>query len=215
MGLGYRLYVMAVNPDPKPGRWILPLVVLGMVAFTYFFVRELPEASTETTLVSGGDTPTTVGNGDGNGDQTSTTQSQTPLDPAVQTYLDTVDGINEAFQVQQTELVAANDGFNADPRTVEYNDAETRFDAVVTATQALSDQLKALTPPAGLEGNQTNLQAAVDLGVISATEALAGLRSTDTGDRRNTAVDSYVQAVSDFGTEVTNTHNAANAAAGG
>ena len=39
-------YQMAFNPDPKPGRWILPLVVLGMIAFTYFFVRELPEAST-------------------------------------------------------------------------------------------------------------------------------------------------------------------------
>ncbi len=205
---------MAVNPDPKPGRWILPLVVLGMVAFTYFFVRELPEASTETTLVSGGDTSTTVDPGDGSGDgQTSTTQAQTPLDPAVQAYLDTVDGINETFQVQQTEIVAANEGFNADPRTVEYDEAESRFDAVVTATQALSDQLKALTPPAGLEGNQTNLQASVDLGVISATEALAGLRSTDTGDRRNTAVDSYVQAAADFGTEVTNTPNAANAAA--
>ena len=42
---------MAVNPDPKPGRWILPLVILGMIGFTYFFVRELPEASPDTTLV--------------------------------------------------------------------------------------------------------------------------------------------------------------------
>src|SRR3970040_1221947 len=53
---------MAVNPDPKPGRWILPLVILGMVAFTYFFVRSLPEASPDTTLVSG---PTTTVPADG------------------------------------------------------------------------------------------------------------------------------------------------------
>jgi hypothetical protein len=46
---------------------------------------------------------------------------------------------------------------------------------------------------------------------VSAAEALAGLRSTDTGERRNTAIDSYVQAATDFGTEVTNTHNAAEA----
>jgi hypothetical protein len=49
---------MALNPDPKPGRWILPLVVLGMVAFTYFFVRALPEGAEEPsdTTVSASDT---------------------------------------------------------------------------------------------------------------------------------------------------------------
>jgi hypothetical protein len=204
--------VMAVNPDPKPGRWILPLVVLGMVAFTYFFVRELPEASTETSLVSGGSTTTTVAGGDGDGDGSSTTQATTALDPAVQAYLDTVDSINEELQVQRTEIVTANEGFNADPRTVEFPDAETRFEAVVTATQGLADQLRGLTPPTGLEGNQTNLQASVDLATVSATEALEGLRSTDTGERRNAAVDSYAQAATDFGTELTNTHNAAGGA---
>src|SRR5690606_28312697 len=44
-GCNYRWARMAVNADPKPGRWILPLVVLGMVAFTYFFVRALPSGS--------------------------------------------------------------------------------------------------------------------------------------------------------------------------
>ena len=200
---------MAVNPDPKPGRWILPLVILGMIAFTYFFVRELPEASTDTTLLSGGGpgTTTTIGSGDGT---TSTTQSQTALDPETQAYLDAVDAINEELQVQRTEIVTVNDGFDAEPREVEFSDAEDRFEAVATETQALADQLGDLTPPAALEGNHASLQAALDLAAVSAEEALAGLRSTDTGERRNTAVDSYVQAATDFGTEVTNTHNAAN-----
>jgi len=196
---------MAVNPDPKPGRWILPLVILGMIAFTYFFVRELPEASTETTLVSGGDTTTTTA---GSG-STSTTQTQTPLDPDTQAYLDTVDEINASLQVQGTEIVTVNDGFNADPREIEYPDAESRFEAVANGTTALADQLRALTPPAGLEANQATLQTAIDLATVSATEALAGLRSTDTGDRRNAAVAAFDQAASDFDTEVTNTHNAA------
>ncbi|HEX6219839.1 MAG TPA: hypothetical protein VF115_01970 [Acidimicrobiia bacterium] len=200
---------MAVNPDPKPGRWILPLVILGMIAFTYFFVRELPEASTDTTLVSSPGTSTTLGGGDGS--TTSTTQSQTPLDPETQSYLDTIDAINEELQVQRTELVTVNDGFDADPREIEFSDAETRFEAVVTETQALADQLGGLTPPTTLEGNHASLQTTIDLAAVSAEEALAGLRSTDTGERRNTAVDSYVQAATDYGTEVTNTHNAAEA----
>jgi len=202
---------MAVNPDPKPGRWILPLVVLGMIAFTYFFVRELPEASTQTTLVSSPDTSTTLGGGNGGEGSTSTTQSQTPLDPETQTYLDTIDAINEELQAQRTEIVTVNEGFNADPREVEYPDAETRFEAVVATTQGLADQLRGLTSPSSVEANHASLQGYVDQAAVSANEALAGLRSTDTGERRNTAVDSFVQAATDYDTEVTNTHNAASA----
>ncbi|MGH3650223.1 MAG: hypothetical protein ACRDU9_05885 [Acidimicrobiia bacterium] len=197
---------MAVNPDPKPGRWILPLVVLGMVAFTYFFVSELPEASTETTLISGGGTTTTLGGGDLS---TTTTTAQSSLDPATQAYLDEIDAINAELQVQRTEMVNVNTGFNQDPREVEYPDAEDRFEAVQVATQALADRLGAVTPPVGLEANHGTLQTALDLAVVTAGEALAGLRSTDTGEQRNNAVDGYVTAATDYDTEVTNTHNAA------
>ena len=68
---------MAVNPDPKPGRWILPWS-FGMIAFTYFFVRSLPEASPDTTLAAGDTTSTTVGGGDG---PTTTTGPGGGLDP--------------------------------------------------------------------------------------------------------------------------------------
>ncbi len=200
---------MAVNPDPKPGRWILPLVILGMIAFTYFFVRELPEASTETTLVSGADTTTTLG-GDG---ETTTTLGDSNLPPETQAYLDEVDSINEELQVQRTETVTVNTAFNQDPREVEYSEAESRFEAVEVATQGLADRLRELTPPAGLDTNHAALQAALDLASTSITEALAGLRSTDTGELRNSAVETYVTAASDYDTEVTNTHNAADSGA--
>ena len=195
---------MAVNPDPKPGRWILPLVVLGMIAFTYFFVRELPEATTETTLVSGSDTTTTLGDG-----ATSTTDGSSDLDPETQAFLAEIDDINTELQVQRTELVTVNTAFNEEPRGVEYPEAEDRFEAVVTATQELADRLSALTPPSALESNHQTLQTYLDSAVVSAEEALDGLRSTDTGQRRNAGVDAYVQSASDYDTEVTNTHNAA------
>ncbi|HZD21846.1 MAG TPA: hypothetical protein VE569_00345 [Acidimicrobiia bacterium] len=201
---------MAVNPDPKSGRWILPLVILGMIAFTYYFVRQLPEASTPTSLVTGsGSTTTTTPTGAGNG-ATSTTPSQTSLDPATQAYLNAIDGINTELQLQRTELVTVNEGFNND-REIEFDETETRFEAVATQTHSLDDQLTALTPPAGLEENHATLLAALDLCAVSADEALDGLRSTDTGERRNTAVDSYVQSATDYDTQVTNTHNDANA----
>ncbi len=198
--------VMAVNPDPKPGRWILPLVVLGMIAFTYFFVRELPEASTDTTLVATPDTTTTT---TAEGDGTTTTNPQSTLDPETQAYLDEVDAINEELQLQRTELVTVNTAFNQDPREVEFGEAEDRFEAIEAATQELVDRLAAVTVPEAIGGNHTSLTAALDLASDSITEALEGLRSTDTGERRNRAVEAYTTAASDYDTEVTNTHNAA------
>lgn len=199
---------MAVNPDPKPGRWILPLVILGMVAFTYFFVRELPEASTSTTLVSSPGTSTTTGSGDG-ATTTTTTGGTAAVDPETQAYLDAIDAINQELQVQRTELVTVNTAFNQDPREVEFADAEDRFVAVVAATQGLADQMRGLTPPAGLEANQEALQSALDTAATSANAALEGLRSTDTGEQRNSAVDTFVEAATNYETEVTNTLNSA------
>jgi hypothetical protein len=211
---------MAVNPDPRPGRWILPLVVLGMIAFTYFFVSELDGASPDTTLATGGQTPTTNGTGTGNegtaGDgTTSTTGAQSQLDPQTQAYLDGVDAINSDLQAQRTELVTANDAFNEDPRAIEFDEALSRFQAVQSATQELVDRHNGLTPPEALTGNHGTLQAAIELAADSIDEAIAGLRSTDTGERRNAAVNAYTTAASDYDTEVTNTHNAAQSAGGG
>jgi hypothetical protein len=201
---------MAVNPDPKPGRWILPLVVLGMIAFTYFFVRELPEASTETTLVPAGSATTTGGAGGGDTDgSTTTTQPQQPLDPTVQAYLDEIDTINQELQVQRTELVTVNEAFNQDPREVEFAEAEDRFEAVQAETQNLANRQSDLTPPDSLAPNHQSLVSAIDLASSSITEALEGLRSTDEGQQRNSAVEAFVQASADYDTEVTNTHNAA------
>lgn len=210
---------MAVNPDPKPGRWILPLVILGMIAFTYFFVRALPEASTDTTLApAASDTTTTeAGDGDGDGDgvSTSTTVGQTQLDPETQAYLDEIDSINQELQVQRTELVTVNEAFNQDPREIEYADAEDRFEAIVTATEELVTRQTDLTPPEALTANHQSLVSAINLASNSITEALAGLRSTDEGQQRNSGVEAFTQAATDYDTEVTNAHNAAGSDAGG
>lgn len=208
---------MAVNPDPKPGRWILPLVILGMIAFTYFFVRALPEASTDTTLAPAASDTTTTDPGDGDGDDgsPSTTQAQSQLDPETQAYLDEIDSINQELQVQRTELVTVNEAFNQDPREIEYADAEDRFEAIVTATDELVTRQTDLTPPEALTANHQSLVSAIDLASDSISEALAGLRSTDEGQQRNSGVQAFTQAATDYDTEVTNAHNAAGSSGGG
>jgi hypothetical protein len=204
----YRLADMAVNPDPKPGRWILPLVILGMIAFTYFFVRELPGASPETTVPTGAESTTVP-------EDSSTTVPQGTVDPAVQAYLDQVDAINTSLQAQSAELTAANAGFDAEPRTVEFDDAEARFIAVDTATAELVTQFAALTVPAGFQPNHDVLTGELELAGLAAGDALAGLRSDDPGTLRRNAVEGYVTAAGNFNTEVGNLHTAAGAAPAG
>jgi hypothetical protein len=201
---------MAVNPDPKPGRWILPLVILGMIAFTYFFVRSLPEASPDTTLAAGGTTPTTVG--EGGATTTSVPGGTGSVPDAAAAYIGELDRINGEFQALNAELVAVNTGFDADPREIEFPDAEPRMEAVATSSQALSDQVAALVPPAGLEANQEAVAAAASLAARAAGEALSGLQSADPGDLRRAAVAAYTGAVTDFDVEVQNARTAAGAA---
>lgn len=199
---------MAVNPDPKPGRWILPLVILGMVAFTYFFVQALPEASPDTTLLGGPetttttttDTPGTTQNGASNG---------APLDPELQAYLDAVDEINSELQVLRTEMVTVNAGFDTDPREIEFSDAEAALETLAADARALADRLDALTVPASLQTNHDLLATTINVAAVSAADALAGLRSTDTGELRQASAESFTTAADDFDIEVTNAHNAA------
>ncbi|MEX1037471.1 MAG: hypothetical protein WDZ96_01285 [Acidimicrobiia bacterium] len=198
---------MAVNPDPKPGRWILPLVVLGMIAFTYFFINELPEASPDTTLASGITTTTAP-----NGETTSTTGAEPgngTVEPEVQAYLDELDEVNTSLQLLRTEMVTVNDGFDADPREIEYSDAEPRMETVEVDTQALADRVAAMTVPVGFETSHEALTSAIDQAAGAASDAVDGLQSDDPGDLRRAAVVAYTQAADNFATEVENTKTAA------
>ena len=194
---------MAVNPDPKPGRWILPLVILGMIAFTYFFVSSLPEGSPTTTLAAA---PSTTVGPDGG---TTVPGTGTTVPGTAEAYIAELDTINESLQVLATEMVTVNDGFNADPRTVEFDDAVSRFGVVATDTQALADQVAALVVPPGLETNQQALVTAIDFCAGAAQDALDGIQSTDTGELRNTAVTAYTTSATGFDTEVQNARTAA------
>lgn len=202
--------VMAVNPDPKPGRWILPLVILGMIAFTYFFVRSLPEASPDTTLAA---TPgTTVPGGTGSTSTTAPGETGGTVNDAATAYIAELDRINGELSAIDSELTQVSAGFDAEPREIEYGDAETRMEAAATEAQALSDQVGALTPPPGLEANQEALVGAIGLAARAAGEALSGLQSTDPGDLRRAAVAAFSGAAADFDVEVENARTAAGVA---
>ena len=174
-----------------------------MIAFTYFFVSSLPEGSPTTTLAVA---PSTTVGPDGGSTVPGT---GTTVPGSAEAYVAELDTINQALQELATEMVTVNSGFDADPRTIEFGDAETRLETVATETQALADQVGALTVPPGLEANQQALVTAIDFSAGAASDALDGLRSTDTGELRQTAVEAYTSSATDFDTEVQNARTAA------
>ncbi len=166
-------------------------------------MSELPEASPDTTLVGQETTTTTL-------DATTTTEGTGgDLDGETQAYLDELDEINGELQLLNTEMITVNDGFDADPREIEYQEAESRLEALETNTETLSTRVEEMTVPAGLEVNHDVLTTTIRLAAGAAGEALDGLRSTDTGQLRRAAVESFTLSATDFDTEVTNAHNAA------
>lgn len=203
---------MALNPDPKPGRWILPLVVLGMVAFTYFFVRALPEGAEEPsdTSVSASDT-TFPGSETSPEDSTpgSSAPTDPSLDPETQAYLDGVGVILTSMEDLQREMAAVNGGFDADPRTVEYGDAVDRLTVLAGQAGDLVGEIDALTVPESLATNHETIRNAVTTAAGAADEALAGLQSTDDGSQRRNAIEAFDSALSDLQTAVDNARSAA------
>lgn len=205
---------MALNPDPKPGRWILPLVVLGMVAFTYFFVRALPTdsdgGSTNTTVSA---TDTTAPNGGTTSDGTTPTDTTVPgdgsVDPETQAYLDGVGSILASMEELQREMAAVNGGFDADPRTVEYSDAVDRLTVLADRADELVAELDELAVPESLATNHETIRNAVTTAAAAADEALEGLQSEDDGTQRRNAVAAFDAAVADLQTAIENARAAA------
>jgi hypothetical protein len=192
---------MTVNIDPKPGRWVLPLVVLGMVAFTYLFVRQLPgEGATDTTVDNGVETTTTTGTTEP-GETTTTIASS----PEIQAYLDAIEGYNSTLTELMIELASANGGFDARPRTVEYTDAEARFEAVAQQAAQVANEVSALIPPDELATTHPSLVTEATNASIAAEGAVQGLRlpPPDTGETRRSQIAAFETAVQAFSQEVT------------
>ena len=190
---------MTSNYDPKPGRWMLPLVVLAMVAFTYLFVRELPSAASAD---EGGEltgTTTLITTSTTGGDEATTTTGAV-VDATTQAYLDSLTASQSTLSNLQTELASANAGWDANPKTITFDQAEEAFISVAEGAAVLVGEVQAATVPADLIEAHNAVIAAAQQGADAASRALAGLRapSPDTGEGRRAAVNDFDAAVTAF-----------------
>ena len=77
------------NTDPKPGRLILPLVLIGMIATTYTFINRVA-TNNSIELVSDDTTTTVVETAEA--EETTTTSTTTTLPEGVVNYLVVITG---------------------------------------------------------------------------------------------------------------------------
>ena len=184
------------NPDPKPGRIVLPLVLIGMIATTYTFINRV--ATNNDINIIAEETPVeTVA--EVVVEDTSTTTTSTTLPDNYVAYLEEI----TAEKIQATELgkevLEANE--NWDDKTVTYQEAKDEFRAFIATAEQFVSTVSDPGPPneyANLVTSHEELKTLVNLIYLDTVELLAGLESSDTGEQRAAALDAFNSDLDQF-----------------
>ena len=184
------------NSDPKPGRIVLPLVLIGMIATTYTFINRVAtnnnlEIVTEVTTVETVAEEAT--------EDTTTTSTTTTLPENYVAYLEEI----TAEKIQATELgkkvLEANQ--NWDDKTITYQEAKQEFAAFIEDAEEFVITVTEPGPPneyANLVTSHEELKTLVNLIAEDTVELLAGLESSDKGEQRAAALDSFNKNLDQF-----------------
>jgi hypothetical protein len=160
------------NPDPKHGRWILPLIIVAMIVLTITFVNSLEpsesEAGTTTTLPP----PST------------TTTTTLPLDVA--TFLVTLD----VYETQVNAFLGDIQGINADwESNRNFDETHAAFEEVRAAIAEWEQEVAiGADVPAALAEAHVQLVLEVEQMAPRVDDIIAGLEAPDDGTLRRTAM---------------------------
>jgi hypothetical protein len=177
------------NSDPKPGRIVLPLVLIGMIATTYTFVNRV-STNNELDIT----TPVEVEEEvvEEVTEETTTTTTTTTLPDNYVAYLEEI----TAEKIQATELgkkvLEANQ--NWDDKSVTYQEAKVEFRDFIDDAEQFVTTVTEPGPPnefAFLVASHEELKTLVNLIYEDTVELLAGLESSDTGEQRAAALDAF------------------------
>ena len=185
------------NPDPKPGRVVLPLVLIGMIATTYTFINRVATNNDLYLVVE--ETPVETLAEEVVVEDTTTTSTTTTLPDDYVQYLEEI----SAEKIQATELgkdvLEANE--NWDEKSVTYPEAKDEFRAFIATAEQFVITVSEPGPPneyANLVTSHEELKTLVNLVYADTIELLAGLESSDTGEKRAAALDSFNSNLDQF-----------------
>ena len=185
------------NSDPKPGRLILPLVLIGMIATTYTFINRVT-TNNNLEVINVNDSATEVVTEEVVAD-TTTTSTTTTLPEADVAYLEEI----QAEKIQSVELgkkvLETNQRW--DDKVTTYQEAQQEFEAFISDAEQFITTVSDPGPPstnANLVSNHEELKILVNLIYEDTKELLEGLTAPDTGERRSTALSSFNNNLGSF-----------------
>ena len=186
------------NPDPKPGRLILPLVLIGMIATTYTFINRVT-TNNNLEVINIADNNTEEVISEEITEETTTTTTSTTLPEGVVTYLEEI----QAEKIQSTELgkkvLETNQRW--DDKDTTYQEAQQEFEAFINDAEQFVATVSDPGPPnsnASLVSNHEELKILVNLIYEDTKELLEGLTAPDTGERRSSALSSFNSNLGSF-----------------
>ena len=185
------------NSDPKPGRLILPLVLIGMIATTYTFINRVT-TNNNLEVINVTDNTVEVITEDIVED-TTTTSTTTTLPEADVAYLEEI----QAEKIQSVELgkkvLETNQRW--DDKDTTYQEAQQEFEAFINDAEQFVTTVSDPGPPstnANLVSNHEELKILVNLIYEDTKELLEGLTAPDPGERRSTALSSFNNYLGSF-----------------
>ena len=159
------------NSDPKPGRLILPLVLIGMIATTYTFINRV---ATNNSIDIVEDTTTTT------------------LPEAVVNYLEEITG--EKIQVIELGKKVLETNQRWDDKITTYQEAQQEFQDFIDDFEQFVGVFENPGPPSfesSLVSTHEELTVLANLLYADTLELLEGLTAPDTGERRSAALSSF------------------------
>ena len=185
------------NEDPKPGRLVLPLVLIGMIATTYTFINRVttnndleiePVAEEVVEPIVEDSTP-----------EDTTTTTTTTLPDEVVTYLEEISSEKIQSIDLATKVLEANE--NWDNESITYQEAKDEFAEFIEDAQQFLETVAEPGPPstfAGLVKSHEELKSLAELIYADTQELLEGLTSSDTGQQRAAALESFNNNINGF-----------------
>tara|TARA_B100001094_G_scaffold174474_1_gene168685 strand:- start:245 stop:853 length:609 start_codon:yes stop_codon:yes gene_type:complete len=184
------------NQDPKPGRLILPLVLIGMIATTYTFINRVAD-NNQLEIIEEQPTEQTEEVIDEDTTTTSTTTTTLPSN-----YVEYLEEIT-AEKIQAIELgkkvLEANEKW--DEKSITYQEAKQEFAEFIDDTELFTNIIAEPGPPSefsNLVSSHNELITLVNLVYDDTIELLAGLESSDTGEQRDAALNSFNKNLDQF-----------------
>ena len=186
------------NQDPKPGRLVLPLVLIGMIATTYTFVNRV--ATNNDLDLSVNEEVVVIEDEEATEDTTTTTSTTTTTLPGeVVSYLEEIQGEKLQSDELGQKVLEANERW--DDELVSYQEAKDEFAKFIEDAEQFQSTVNEPGPPntfANLVTSHEELKVLADLIYEDTKELLEGLTSSDTGERRSAALESFNDNLAQF-----------------